>query len=938
MINKYLQLFVMSLIPIAAAIGVYLLDKKTKFGSIKKKQKLVIIGSIFGIVAIICNVWKIEASGHILTVSNAVVLIPGILFGAQAGILAGLIAGLTKLLTLFTNTNASVTLSSAFTLIVAGFYAAYLRKYLFEDKKPTAVMALLAGIVIEALSLLGIFLSNLNNPTYAINVIRVITVPEVIANALVIFISCLILNIFKKEFNHTQSSLPTILGRVQRVLIISVLIAFFLTSALIFNLQNTIAKKHVDNYLVAAIDDVASDIMDTSDDNLLNITYNIKKDVNPQTTNADLLDLAEKHSVSEISIINENGIIIKSTNLDFINYDMSYGTQSNEFLCLLSSAEEFVQAYGPISYDSSIYRKYAGVKYGNGFIQVGYDPEHFKSDIEQEIIGITRNRHIGRNGFVLIVDNAGNVLSAPSSFPTDTIELTNEIIEQYQNTTIDFEDNGQKYYIRMRLAEGYSIVSAYPKDEALESRDISIYMNMFLEILIFAVLYGLIYKLIERVVIKKITAVNKSLSKITKGNLDEVVNVKDNLEFAKLSNDINSTVNTLKKYIDEASKRIDAELEFAKNIQSSSLPNVFPAFPNRRDFDIYATMNTAKEVGGDFYDFYMTKSNTLNFLIADVSGKGIPAAMFMMRAKTELKSLTESDMQISDVFTKGNAALCEGNDAGMFVTAWQGSMDLKYGKLTYVNAGHNPPLIKRNGKFEFIKDRSGFILAGMEESIYKQQEINLVPGDIVFLYTDGVTEATNKKKELFGEERLLEVLNKKEYNSMKELCDEVLDEVNKFVDKEDQFDDITMLAFKYIGESMTPTIKFDEASFDDISRITEFVENELIKNDCPQKTIIQINIAIDEIYSNIVKYAYKNGKGPTEVRVIIQDNPKKVFIRFADSGIPYNPIIAKDPDTTLSADEREVGGLGIYMVKKTMDGLKYKYEDGQNILTIEKWF
>ncbi len=212
-------------------------------------------------------------------------------------------------------------------------------------------------------------------------------------------------------------------------------------------------------------------------------------------------------------------------------------------------------------------------------------------------------------------------------------------------------------------------------------------------------------------------------------------------------------------------------------------------------------MDPAKEVGGDFYDFYITQSDTLHFLIADVSGKGIPAAMFMMRAKTELKSLTEADIPLAEVFTNGNEALCEGNDAGMFVTAWQGSVDLQNGILHYVNAGHNPPLVRHgDGKFEYLRSKAGFVLAGMDGVRYKTQEWQLEKGDVIFLYTDGVTEATNASTELFGEERLLEAINRSEFTSMEELCAIMKKEVDAFVGDAPQFDDITMLAFRYIGQ------------------------------------------------------------------------------------------------------------------------------------------
>lgn len=233
----------------------------------------------------------------------------------------------------------------------------------------------------------------------------------------------------------------------------------------------------------------------------------------------------------------------------------------------------------------------------------------------------------------------------------------------------------------------YYIVATLPESEAMFTRDISVYITIFMEMVVYAALFTHIYFLIKKLVVQNIHEINKSLARITSGDLDVTVNVCANEEFASLSNDINSTVTTLKHYISEAEARIDRELEFARQIQYSALPSVFPPYPNRVDFDIYALMETAKEVGGDFYDFYLLDQNTLVFLIADVSGKGIPAAMFMMTAKTLIKSLVESGMGIGAAFTQANSKLCENNETGMFVTAWIGALNLTTGRLFYANAG-----------------------------------------------------------------------------------------------------------------------------------------------------------------------------------------------------------------------------------------------------------
>ena len=273
----------------------------------------------------------------------------------------------------------------------------------------------------------------------------------------------------------------------------------------------------------------------------------------------------------------------------------------------------------------------------------------------------------------------------------------------------------------------------------------------------------------------------------------------------------------------------------------------------------------------------------------------------------------------------------------MFVTAWQGGINLKTGVVEYANAGHNPPLIKRkNGQFEYLRSRAGFVLAGMDGVVYKTQELQLVPGDIIYLYTDGVTEATNAENELYGEERLLSAVNSREFESMQELCTYVKADVDAFVGEAPQFDDITMVALKFIGAPPAPEMYFEAAKIDDIPVLTDFVDAELEKLDCPMKTEVQLNIAIDEIYSNIVKYGYPKEPGPVRVQVLVQEEPQRVSIRFEDSGIPYNPLNVADPDITLSAEERKIGGLGIYMVKKSMDEMKYMYEDDKNILTITK--
>ncbi len=245
-------------------------------------------------------------------------------------------------------------------------------------------------------------------------------------------------------------------------------------------------------------------------------------------------------------------------------------------------------------------------------------------------------------------------------------------------------------------------------------------------------------------------------------------------------------------------ERIGAELDVANHIQKSMLPCIFPAFPDRKEFDIYATMNPAKEVGGDFYDFFMVDDRHLAIVMADVSGKGVPAALFMVIGKTLIKDHTVPDADLGQVFTRVNNLLCQSNSEGLFITAFEGVLDLVTGEFTFVNAGHEMPYIcHKNGDFEFHKIKAAFVLAGMEGIKYQAGTFQLDEGDKIFQYTDGVTEATNANNELYGMDRLTAILNKVKDKTPYEILPAVKEDIDKFVGEAPQFDDITMLSVEY---------------------------------------------------------------------------------------------------------------------------------------------
>lgn len=277
-------------------------------------------------------------------------------------------------------------------------------------------------------------------------------------------------------------------------------------------------------------------------------------------------------------------------------------------------------------------------------------------------------------------------------------------------------------------------------------------------------------------------------------------------EIGALAGSFRNMVNELDSYmvnlaaVTADKERIATELHVATQIQSSMLPCIFPPFPERKEFDIYALMTPAKEVGGDFYDFFLIDEDHLSLVMADVSGKGVPAALFMVIAKTLLKNAAQMGLSPKDVLYKVNNQLCENNDAEMFVTVWLGILEISTGKLTCANAGHEYPVLRRaNRKYEIVKDKHGFVLAGMEDTRYREYELQLYTGDELFVYTDGVAEATNGSNELFGAGRMLEALNSHLGDGPDSLLLHVKEEIDRFVGKLPQFDDITMLGLRYVG-------------------------------------------------------------------------------------------------------------------------------------------
>lgn len=785
-----------TLFPVLLCVIFYRLEKTKRYAALPYMVKQVIVGIAFGLAACLATEFSVPAKGAALNVRDAAPLAAGLVFGWPSGLIAGLIGGIERWFSVLWGTGAYTRLACTLGTILAGIIGAAVRRFMMDNKKASWFYGLAVGIAVEVLHMLLVFLTHTDELHKAFDIVMVCALPMIAANSVSVMLCILSVVALSKRKEPNRREVRKIAQSFQRWLLLCVLLAFLITCTFTNFLQTRLAESTTDETLRLNIEDVKEEIRSASDKHLLQLTQQIAGEVS-SGSQIELAHLADKYNVTEINLVDDQGIIVSSTYSGFIGYNMASGIQSRAFLPLLTGSQQVVQRYQPTSSDSSISRKYAGVPLeSGGFVQVGYDALQFQKDIGEQVVTAAKNRHIGQDGCIIICDENGIIVSDRDGHEGERITLPDaaDPDRPLEYTVIRDMVYDVPSYCMFTQTEGYYIVAVLSVSEAQFSRNVAVYILAFMETLVFAALFAQVYFLIKKLVVENIQKVNDSLAQITGGNLNVTVNVRSNEEFASLSDDINSTVDTLKHYIDEAAARIDRELEFARKIQHAALPSVFPPYPMRKDFSIYATMDTAKEVGGDFYDFYLLGEDKLAFLIADVSGKGIPAAMFMMTAKTLIKGLAETGLEVHEIFTQANAKLCQGNEAEMFVTAWMGILDLKTGLLQYANAGHNPPALReRNGAYHFLKCRPNLVLAGMDGIRYRKNELLLHPGDQLFLYTDGVTESQNTAQELWGDDRLLQSLNENAALSVEALCKKVKSDVDRFAGEADQFDDITML-------------------------------------------------------------------------------------------------------------------------------------------------
>ena len=396
----------------------------------------------------------------------------------------------------------------------------------------------------------------------------------------------------------------------------------------------------------------------------------------------------------------------------------------------------------------------------------------------------------------------------------------------------------------------------------------------------------------------------------------------------------------LERQLEIANERMSEELNFAKEIQMSMLPLIFPAFPTRAEFNIYAHLIPAREVGGDFYDFYFLDEDHLCFVIGDVSGKGAPGALLMAVSKTLIKSRAMDDFQPSSILTHVNNELSQNNDSAMFVTVFLGVLEINSGRLVYCNAGHNPPYIHRSsGEIEKLDDFHGPVIGALPNLTYKESTLTLRADDIITLHTDGVTEAMNQEEIPYSDERYEKFLETEGLNTPQKLIDQVIRDVKRYEDGAEQADDITMLSLQYLGASdLKETGRLElkiKNQIEELTRVEEKFEEFCEQYQIPDSARQKVSIVLDELLNNIVNYAFMDEEEHMiDVNFVLTDN--RLVITLHDDGVPFNPFELDPPDISLSLDERAIGGLGIFLVRQMMDEYLYTRHIGKNVVRLVK--
>ena len=530
-----------------------------------------------------------------------------------------------------------------------------------------------------------------------------------------------------------------------------------------------------------------SRVADSAHDGLRSVFANLEYQIEPElcrfareltvewgdvetAAKADCAAAARRLHIDEVNVVGTNGIVLASSEPMYVGFDFASNSNTVEYLSLNVGRHWVTQPFRrSVGLPDAPLMKFVGIAFpGGGFVQIG-DSIHPDDGRQRDyVFGQSMlNEQTSDDGYYAVVDEKNDCVLSTFKWENAGVKASEAGFSALDFGSGDGPAIGEIFGVKSmvwRARPSFFDVVAYvifPMDGILHSRNVSVGLSALLLFALLSVGYAFFLKIYSQSV--RLGEQNKKMEAF----------------YAK----------------EEADRQRD--LALAKNIQASALPTVFPPYPGRKEFDLYAKMRTAKEVGGDFYDFYFVGPNTICLVMADVSGKGVPAALFMMRSKATIKSCVTATHDLASAISAANDGLCDNNAAEMFVTAWVGVVDVETGELRYVSAGHNPPFVRHaDGSVEMLKVKRALVLAAMEGAKYREDSFHLRPGDRLFLYTDGVTEATAVNGELFGDDRLKASLGEVSGDA-EACCNGVIAAVDAFEGEAPQADDITVLAFDY---------------------------------------------------------------------------------------------------------------------------------------------
>jgi phosphoserine phosphatase RsbU/P len=407
--------------------------------------------------------------------------------------------------------------------------------------------------------------------------------------------------------------------------------------------------------------------------------------------------------------------------------------------------------------------------------------------------------------------------------------------------------------------------------------------------------------------------------------------------FNEMTRRLNESIKHLKETT-AAKERIESELQIAHEIQMSMVPKIFPPFPDRPEFDIFATLVPAKEVGGDLYDFFIIDDDHLCFAVGDVSGKGVPASLFMAVTKTLFRATAGNGGTPGEILARLNAELCRDNESCMFVTFFCAILNIRTGQVDYSNGGHNLPYYLHHDGISPLENAGGRALGLAEQSPYASGRMVLGPGEGLLLYSDGVTEAMNSSEALYSDQRLARFLASNRRSSPRQIIGDLVSDVRHFAGGAPQSDDITVLALHYLGTTEKMTERVEVKLLNKLSELDRF--NQTLtefggQHGLSDKVMHDLNLALEEILTNIISYGYTDSR-EHEIRVRLSVQPGEVRAEVEDNGQPFNPLEAPAVDITKPLEETTIGGLGIHLVRKVMDGLEYERQGNRNLLIMKK--